>query len=156
MPALSTYLQELAQRRGLRRSADGAKVSYRLRLDGSADLTLVVDELDPNQTAMVMSEPWPAPTTGAALLEFMRASLNFNRNTLHHLHAGIQIDPEHASQFRLMWRVPPQDLPPSEWTARLKLFGRLTAKAWDTLPRPGSRSARKAASNDDEQVIFMP
>lgn len=156
MPILSAYLKDLSERRGLRRSPDGSTVRYRLRLDGRADITLVIDELDTTQPAWVMSEPWPMPTVEAARAPFMRAALDFNRNALHHLHAGIRLDPGDGSQFRLVWRVEQEDLPSSEWSARLKLFGRLTDKAWETLPRPGSRAARKAPSSDDEQVIFMP
>lgn len=156
MPILSAYLKDLSERRGLRRSPDGSTVRYRMRLDGRADITLVVDELDTTQPAWVMSEPWPMPVIETARVEFMRAALGFNRNALHHLHAGIRPDPGDGSQFRLVWRAEPEDLPASEWTARLKLFGRLTDKAWETLPRPGSRTARKVPSSDDEQVIFMP
>jgi len=151
-----TYLQALAERKGLLRESDGSRVTYRLRLGGTATLTIVTDELDPDWPARVMSEAWPVPNTEAAHLEFMQEALRFNRNALHHLHCGIRRDPAGGPQYRLVWEVPPVERAAQDWAAQLQLFGRLTDKAWETLPRPGSRIGRKSTEGDDHHVIFMP
>lgn len=156
MPYFASYLQGLAERKGLRRESDGSRVSYRLRLGGTATLTIVTDELDTNLPCRAMSESWPMPNTEAAHLEFMREALRFNRNALHHLHCGVRKDPEGGPQYRLVWDIPPMDRTAQDWSAQLRLFGRLVDKAWDTLPRPGSRIVRKNTAADDHHVIFMP
>jgi hypothetical protein len=151
-----TYLQALADRKGLRRESDGSRVTYRLSLAGTVTLTIVTDEFDPGWPGRVLSEAWPVPNTEAAHLEFMREALRFNRNALHHLHCGVRRDPDGGLQYRLIWDVPPLGRTAQEWGAQLQLFGRLADKAWQTLPRPGSRIGRKAPAADDNHVIFMP
>lgn len=156
MPTFAAYLKELADRRSLRREPDGARVTYRLKLAGTAALTIVTDELDPSWPCQVMSEAWPVPNTEAAHMEFMREALSFNRNALHHLHCGIRRDPNGSAQYRLMWQVPVTSEDAQHWAAKLQLFGRLTDKAWETLPRPGVRTGRKSQAPDDNHMIFMP
>lgn len=156
MPTFAVYLKDLAERRGLRREPDGTRVTYRLKLSGTAALTIVTDELDPSWPCRVMSEPWPVPTTDAAHMAFMREALNFNRNAMHHLHCGVRRDPSGSPQYRLMWEVPLAAEDAKHWTAQLQLFGRLTDKAWDTLPRPGLRIGQKSHAADDNHMIFMP
>lgn len=156
MPTFADYIKALAERRSLRREPDGARVSYRLKLAGTATLTIVTDELDPSGPCRVMSEPWPVPSTEAAHMEFMREALRFNRNAMHHLHCGVQRDPNGSPQYRLLWEIPQTSQQAKDWTAQLQLFGRLTDKAWETLPRPGLRTTRKNETADDHHMIFMP
>jgi hypothetical protein len=156
MPVFADFLKDLADRRSLRREPDGARVTYRLKLAGSASITIVTDELDANWPCLVMSEPWPVPNTDAAHMEFMREALRFNRNAMHHLHCGVRRDPNGSPQYRLLWEVPLAQQDAAHWTAQLQLFGRLTDKAWETLPRPGWRTGRKSTDADDTHMIFMP
>lgn len=156
MPSFANYLQDLAQRRGWRRETDGARATYRIKLAGGVSLTLVSDVLDPGVPCRVMSEPWPIPTSEAAHRAFVREALRFNCNALHHLHCGVRRDPDARSQYRLMWEVPLSIEEADHWTAQLQLMGRLTRKAWDTLPRPGLPPDRGAPGRDDQHVIFMP
>ncbi len=156
MPTFADYIKELASRRSLRRESEGARVTYRLKLAGTATLTIVTDELDPSWPCRVMSEAWPVPTMDAAHMDFMREALRFNRNAIHHLHCGVRRDPNGTPQYRLLWEVPMTPEEDKHWTAQLQLFGRLTDKAWDTLPRPGLRAGRKNDAADDHHVIFMP
>lgn len=156
MPLFSIYLRDLAQRRAIRRLPDGARVTYRLKVRGEAVLTIVSDELDHTQPCLVMSEPWPKPLVANAHLEFMRKALQFNRSAIHHLHAGVCLDPLGTGQYRLVWKPSAEDLDASTWQSRLLLFARLTEKAWDVLPRPGARLGHAAAGEDEHHMIFMP
>ena len=156
MPLFSEFMSALAQRKRLRRTMDGARVTCRLQLQGSAVITVTTDELDPSAHAQVTSEPWPVPVTSGAYGEFMRVALNFNRNALHHLPCGILQDPNNPSLYRLTWQVSAVDRPESEWVRQLKLFGTLTDKAWSTMPRPGGASLGSNDRGDQQHVIFMP
>lgn len=156
MPTFALYLKELAERRSLRREPDGTHVKYRLKLAGTATLTIVTNELDPSWPCRVMSEPWPMPTTDAAHMAFMREALRFNRNAMHHLHCGVRRDLHGSPQYRLLWEVPQTPEEAKHWTAQLQLFGRLTDKAWETLPRPGFRTGRQNDGAEDHHMIFMP
>lgn len=157
MQSFAAYLSALSTRRGLRRQIAGGNVIYRLRLQDSAAVTLITDELDPTAVARAISEPWPVPQSAGAYGEFMRTALQFNRSALHYLDCGILQDPANPGQFRLTWFVAPLVLPDSEWARRLKLFGTLTDKAWSTMPVPGQSAGRLKPGNDEAgQVIFMP
>ena len=96
MSTFHEFMKAFAQRRNLRRTVDGGRVGYRLQFKGSAVITVSTDELNPQATARVVSEPWPVPVTSGAYGEFMRVALNFNRNALHHLPAGRQGLVHHA------------------------------------------------------------
>jgi hypothetical protein len=156
MNNFATFMKALAERRQIRRSFEGALVTYRLKLEGTASLTIITNEINPIATARVMSEAWPAPDSEFAHASFMKEALNFNRNALQHLHCGVMLAPGAKNQYRLIWEVPSVALPDDAWLAQLKLFGRLTNKAWDTLPQPGSRLRQKSVASDDQHVIFMP
>lgn len=157
MQPFATYLSDLSARRGLRRQIAGGSVIYRLRLQASAAVTVITDELDPTAIARATSEPWPIPQSAGAYGEFMRTALQFNRSALHHLDCGILQDPANPGQFRLTWFVAPLSLPDSEWARRLKLFGTLTDKAWSTMPVPGQSGGPPRPGNDEAgHVIFMP
>lgn len=156
MPTFAAYMKELAERRGLRREPEGSRVTYRLKLAGTATLTIVTDELDATWPCRIMSEPWPVPTTDAAHMEFIGQALRFNRNAMHHLHCGVRRDPNGSPQYRLLWEAPLTQEDARHWTAQLQLFGRVTDKAWETLPRPGFRTGRKSEAADDNHLIFMP
>jgi len=149
-------MKALAQRRQLRRSFEGALVSYRLKLEGTASLTIVTDEINPTATAKVMSEAWPAPDSELAHSTFLKEALRFNRNAMQYLHCGVVLAPGLKNQYRLIWEVPSLSLTDEGWLQQLKLFGRLTNKAWETLPQPGSRLRQKSGASDDHHVIFMP
>jgi len=140
----------------LRRSYDGASVTYRLKLEGTASLTILTDEINAGATAKVMSEAWPAPESELAHTKFLEEALRFNRNALQHLHCGVVLAPGLRNQYRVIWEVPSISLPDEAWLKQLKLFGRLTNKAWETLPQPGSRIRQKSGANDDQNLIFMP
>ena len=156
MPLFSRVMADLAQRRRLRREADGSRVTLRLQLQGSAVVTVTTDELDASAGALVTSEPWPVPVTTGTYGEFMRIALNFNRNALHHLACGILQDPVNPGLYRLTWHVPAIDRPEPEWIRQLKLFGTLADKAWSTMPMPGSGARRPRDQDDAQHVIFMP
>jgi hypothetical protein len=157
MPLFSEFMSDLSQRRGIRRMPDGSRVTYRLRLHGSAAITVMTDELDPSAGARVISEAWPVPPAAGAYGEFMRTALRFNRSALHHLDAGIVQDPANPGQYRLTWFVPAVEQPGPEWSRQLRLFGKLTDQAWKTMPSPGqSAGPRRAPVEDAGQVIFMP
>lgn len=156
MPLFSEFMSDLAQRRQLRRSVDGSRVTYRLQLHGSSVVTVNTDELDPGASARVTSEPWPVPVTSAAYGDFMRVALNFNRNALHHLPCAIMPNPANPSLFCLTWRVPAVARDSARWTRELRLFGTLADKAWSTMPAAGGASRPRPASDDAQQVIFMP
>ncbi len=149
-------MDELAQRRGIRRTQDGGAVRYRLRLPEDATLNVVTQELDPTAYALVLSEPWPMPVTSSGYAQFLREALVFNRNALHHLPCAILQDPANSSLYRLTWRVPPISLPQAEWRQQLRLFGTLSRKAWETLPKPGLDPRVRRPSGDEHHVIFMP
>ena len=51
MPLFSEFMADLAQRRQLRRSVDGPRVTCRLQLQGSAVVTVTTDELDASARA---------------------------------------------------------------------------------------------------------
>lgn len=156
MPLFSEFMSALAQRRQLRRNADGARVTCRLQLQGSAVVTVTTDELDPSASARVTSEPWPVPVTSGAYGDFMRVALNFNRNALHHLACGIVQDPANPSLYRLTWSVPAVERESAEWMRQLRLFGTLADKAWQTMPVPGGAPPPRQVPDDAQQVIFMP
>lgn len=156
MPHFADFMARLAQRRGLRREVDGPRVIYRLRLKDTAVVTVTTDELDPEARARVTGEPWPVPVTSAAYVEFMREALAFNRNALHHLPCGIVQDPSNARLYRLTWRIDPVDAADAEWNRKLRLFGLLVDKAWQTLPAPGGGAAPRRPAGEDNHVIFMP
>ena len=156
MPLFSEFMNQLAQRRQLRRNVDGPRVTCRLQLQGSAVVTVTTDELDPGAIALVTSEPWPVPITSGAYGEFMRVALNFNRNALHHLPCGIVQDPVNPSLYRLTWKVPAVERDSAQWMRELKLFGVLADKAWSTMPSPAGRSRSQPSSDDAQHVIFMP
>lgn len=156
MALFADFMAELAQRRGIRRQPDGGLVSYRFKIEATASLTVITDELNPRSSARVMSEPWPTPPTAAAHMEFMRAALGFNRNALHYLHCGIQPDPDQSGQYRLLWQVPALERPAEEWQRDLRMFATLVGKAWAMLPTPGGKLARKDSSADDHHMIYMP
>lgn len=155
MPHFAEYMARLAERRGLRREADGPRVTYRLRLK-EAVVTVTTDELDFSARARVTSEPWPAPVASTARVAFMHAALAFNRSAMHHLPCAIVRDPAQASLYRLTWRVEPAEAPDAEWQRRLKLFGLLTAKAWQTMPLPGHVEGTRRVTGEENHVIFMP
>jgi len=156
MPQFPAYMHDLATRRSLRRSADGSSVTYRFKIGGSASLTVVTNELDPTADSLVMSEAWPVPVGESAHLEFMREALRFNRSALHHLNCGVVLDPTGGNQYRLAWRVPDIDAAADHWNQQLQLFGKLTDKAWEVLPRPGARAGRRPSEDDAHHMIFMP
>ena len=156
MMTFGQYMQALAQRRGLRRSPEGSSATYRFKHDSRTALTVVTHELDPTRPAQVMSESWPVPLSPSAHAEFLRESLNFNRNALHHLHAGIRLDPLGAHQYRLVWEVPAHPQSEQEWSSRLRLFALLAQRAWDLLPRPGGRVGARPRGEEDGHMIFMP
>lgn len=156
MPLFSEFMSALAQRRGLRRVVDGARVTCRMQLQGSAVVTVTTDELDPSASARVSSEPWPVPVTSGAYGDFMRVALNFNRNALHHLPCGILQDPANPSLYRLTWQVSPAEHESAEWMRQLRLFGTLTDKAWAAMPVPGGAAAPRAMADETQHVIFMP
>lgn len=156
MVPFATFLRELAERRGLRREADGMSVTYRLKMSGSTVITILTHEVETVQPDLVLSEPWPIPASEALEQEFLREALSFNRNALHHLHAGIRPDPLGGAQYRLTWQVPAIQQAQSNWTSQLRLFALLTEKAWQTLPRPGERLLSRANPQDDANLIFMP
>jgi hypothetical protein len=132
-------------------------VSYRLRLQGTATLTVMTDEADPSAGARVVSEPWPVPAGAGAYGEFIRVSLAFNRSALHHLPCAILQDPANPGQYRLTWLVPGSEQADADWSRELRLFGVLADKAWQTMPRPGQASAaRPPAGDEGQQVIYMP
>lgn len=156
MPLFSEFMTDLAQRRRLRRSVDGPRVTCRLQLQGSAVVTVTTDELDASASARVTSEPWPVPVTSGAYGEFMRVALNFNRNALHHLPCGILQDPANPSLYRLTWQVPAVQRESAQWMRELRQFGSLADKAWATMPVPGGTARPRQVSDDAQQVIFMP
>jgi len=156
MPLFSEFMLDLAKRRRMRRAVDGARVIYRLQLQGSAVVTVTTDELDPSASARVTSEPWPVPVTSGAYGDFMRVALNFNRSALHHLPCGILQDPVNPSLYRLTWSVPAVERESAEWMRQLRLFGTLTDKAWEVMPVPGGASRPRQPPDDAQQVIFMP
>ena len=125
MPLFSQVMSDLAQRKRLRRAVNGSHVTVRLRLQGSAVITVETDELAADASARVISEPWPVPVTSGTYGEFMRVALNFNRNALHHLACGILQDPINPGLYRLTWHVPAVARPESEWMRQLRLFGTL-------------------------------
>lgn len=156
MPLFSEFMTDLAQRRRLRRSVDGPRVTCRLQLQGSAVVTVTTDELDPSASARVTSEPWPVPVTSGAYGEFMRVALNFNRNALHHLPCGIVQDPANPSLYRLTWQVPAVQRDSAQWIRELRLFGTLADKAWTAMPVPGGAPRPRQVPDDAQHVIFMP
>ena len=156
MPLFSEFMSALAQRRGMRRTVDGARATYRMQLQGSAVVTVTTDELDPTAGARVTSEAWPVPVTSGAYGDFMRVALNFNRNALHHLPCGILQDPANPSLYRLTWQVPATDRESAEWMRQLRLFGTLADKAWSAMPVPGGAPRPRPGADDAHQVIFMP
>ena len=156
MAYFAQFMADLAQRRGLRRSPDGSRVTFRLRLQDSAAVTVLTDELDPAAACRALSEPWPVPPTSSAYGEFMRVALGFNRNALHHLPCGILQDPANPSLYRLTWQVPAVDRESAEWMRQLRLFGTLADKAWSAMPVPGGTVRPRPAADDGHQVIFMP
>jgi hypothetical protein len=156
MPLFSEFMSSLAERRRLRRTVDGARVTCRLQLQGSAVVTVTTDELDASASARVTSEPWPVPVTSGAYGDFMRVALNFNRNALHHLPCGIVQDPANPSLYRLTWLVPAVERESAQWMHELRLFGTLADKAWTTMPVPGGATRPRQVSEDAQQVIFMP
>ena len=156
MNTFALFMKALAERRQLRRSYEGALVTYRLKLEGNASLTILTDEINAAASAKVMSEAWPAPESELAHTTFIEQALQFNRNALQHLHCGVVLAPGSKNQYRLIWEVPSISLPDEAWLQKLKLFGRLTNKAWVTLPQPGSRIRQKSGSNEDQNLIFMP
>lgn len=156
MPLFSQFMADLAERRRLRRSVDGGRVTCRLQLQGSAVVTVTTDELDASASARVTSEPWPVPVTSGAYGDFMRVALNFNRNALHHLPCGIVQDPANPSLYRLTWQVPAVQCDSAQWMRELRLFGTLADKAWATMPVPGGTARPRPVSDDAQQVIFMP
>jgi hypothetical protein len=156
MPLFSEFMSSLAERRRLRRTVDGARVTCRLQLQGSAVVTVTTDELDASASARVTSEPWPVPVTSGAYGDFMRVALNFNRNALHHLPCGIVQDPANPSLYRLTWQVPAVERTDGEWTRQLRLFGQLADKAWSTMPSPGGAARRAPGGDEAQHMIFMP
>lgn len=156
MPLFHQVMKVLAERRNLRRTLDGSWATYRLKLHGTAVVTVTTDELNPLATASAHSEPWPVPVTSGAYGEFMRVALNFNRNALHHLPCGILQDPANPSLYRLMWRIPAVDRSEPKWQQQLRLFGVLADKAWSTMPLPGGNAIRTRDPDDAQHVIFMP
>lgn len=149
-------MKALAERRQIRRSFDGEQVSYRLKLEGTASLTIVTNEINPSAKARVMSEAWPVPESETSHLAFMREALKFNRNAAQHLHCGVMLAPGLKNQYRLIWEVPSLLMTDETWLQQLKLFGRLTNKAWETLPLGGSRIRQKSGVDDAQNLIFMP
>jgi len=156
MPLFSEFMADLSQRRRLRRTVDGGRVTCRLQLQGSAVVTVTTDELDPSASARVTSEPWPVPVTSGAYGDFMRVALNFNRNALHHLPCGIVQDPANPSLYRLTWQVPAVQRDSAQWMRELRLFGTLADKAWTTVPVPGGAPRPRQVPDDAQHVIFMP
>lgn len=156
MPLFSEFMAALAERRHMRRTVDGARVTCRMRLEGSAAVTVTTDELDASASARVTSEAWPVPVTSGAYGDFMRVALNFNRNALHHLPCAILQDPANPSLYRLTWQVPAVDRESAEWMRQLRLFGTLADKAWSAMPVPGGTVRPRPAADDGHQVIFMP
>lgn len=157
MPVFPDFMARLAQRRKIKRQVDGGFASYRMRLQGTASITVLAPELDPNAQARVSSEAWPVPATSGAYGDFMRLALNFNRNALHHLPCGILQDPVNPSLYRLIWRVSASDQTDEQWMDQLRMFGTLVDKAWSTMPVPGgSKDPRAPAGDTPQHVIFMP
>ena len=156
MPLFHEFMSALAERRSLRRSIDGPRVTCRLQLQGSAVVTVTTDELDATAGARVTSEPWPVPVTSGAYGDFMRVALNFNRNALHHLPCAILQDPANPSLYRLTWQVPAVQRESAQWMRELRLFGTLADKAWATMPVPGGAARPRPVSDDAQHVIFMP
>lgn len=156
MPTLADYLKRTSESRQLKRTVEGTRVGYRLLLEGQASVQIVVDEVDPGFFARVSSEAWPVPVTSGAYVDFMQQALAFNRNALHHLPCGIVQDPVNPSLYRLTWLVPGLDLPDDQWRQKLRLFGKLVGKAWNTMPVPGQGRAQRRSGDDVNHVIFMP
>lgn len=156
MPTFAAYMLELAQRRGIRRSQDGGEVRFRLRLPDEVTLNVMTNELDATAYALVQSEPWPAPVTSSGHARFLREALVFNRNAMHHLPCAVLQDPANTSLYRLTWRVPPISQTQTEWRQQLRLFGKLSRKAWETLPKPGQDARVQRPAGDEHHVIFMP
>ena len=44
----------------------------------------------------------------------------------------------------------------AQWMRELRLFGMLADKAWGTMPVPGGTARPRPASDDAQQIIFMP
>lgn len=152
----SAFIADLAQRRSLRRDVDGGQVTYRLKLEGSSVVSIVTDEINPNSTAKVSSESWPAPLDTASYIEMMRGALNFNRNAFHHLPCAIVRDPDAPTNFRLIWWIPPIQCDSSDWRDQLLLFGKLASKAWTVMAAPKVEHSRAPSLGEAGYSIFIP
>jgi len=152
----SEFISDLAQRRSLRREVEGGQVTYRLKLEGSSVVTIVTDETNPDSSAKVTSESWPAPSDPASRVELMRNALNFNRNAFHHLPCAIVRDPDASANFRLIWWVAPVRVDANDWRDQLLLFGKLASKAWTVMAAPKVEHSRAPSLGEAGYSIFIP
>lgn len=159
MPIFSNYMAALAARRNLRRSLDGAMVRYQFSLPKGSLIEVLCHELDPNHPPVVQSEPWAGPLNLTEHANFMRTGLKNNRSALHHIPAGLVIDPDNSAVYRLMWFVSRQDLPDIEWHRGLLEFDALH-HAYDKNLRSVDSMLEGRGSNNTvaagQYQIFMP
>jgi hypothetical protein len=148
MISFSEYMRDLASRNKLRVSIDGVYKSYRMVMPRGTFITARCHDLDDAADSFLFCEPWAFPLSPLQAQAFLRAVLNFNRNALTHLPAGILQDESNSRLYRLQWRIASAPQGSDLWAKQLALFEKLYLSF--KLPQ------QHAPQQSGGHMIFMP
>lgn len=127
------YIEEISAHHGLIIDVDGTIASIRVTFPLGTNAHILYDKVNPNKRAYVRAGHFASPITRDGRQHFMNNMMEFNRNSIGTINAGIMPHPQNSELFTLTWYVPAKEQTPQAWDVQMGLFEQLALIANDRL-----------------------
>ena len=118
----SEFINQLSRAHDIDKTVDGAWASYDMVLPLGTNIAIRTHELNHQMRSHVRAGAFVPPIDRNGRDRFTTCLLNFNRNSLSYLDAGLMPDPQDDRFFNMVWYVPVTTRPYDRWVAGLSIY----------------------------------